>query len=53
MKKLVEELPVVKIARNASRYLHESLSCPAGVADESVFIDTVSTESSVESHLPF
>ena len=48
MKELVEGLSVVMIAKNASRYLQESLSSISGVANEIVFIDTGSTDSSVE-----
>jgi glycosyltransferase involved in cell wall biosynthesis len=48
MKELVEGLSVVMIAKNASRYLQESLCSLSGVADEIVFIDTGSTDSSVE-----
>ena len=36
------------IAKNAGRYLHETLSSLSGVADEIVFIDTGSTDSSIE-----
>jgi glycosyltransferase involved in cell wall biosynthesis len=48
MKELVEGLSVVMIAKNASRYLNESLSSLSAVADEIVFIDTGSTDSSIE-----
>jgi glycosyltransferase involved in cell wall biosynthesis len=48
MKELAEGLSVVMIAKNAGRYLHESLSSLSGVADEIVFIDTGSTDSSIE-----
>jgi glycosyltransferase involved in cell wall biosynthesis len=48
MNELVEGLSVVMIAKNASRYLDESLCSLSGFADEIVFIDTGSTDSSVE-----
>jgi glycosyltransferase involved in cell wall biosynthesis len=48
MKELIKGLSVVMIAKNASRYLEESLCSLSGVADEIVFIDTGSTDSSVE-----
>lgn len=48
MKKFAEGLSVVMIAKNASRYLQESLCSLSGVADEIVFIDTGSTDSSIE-----
>lgn len=48
MKKLEEGLSAVMIAKNASKYLQESLSSLSKVADEIVFIDTGSTDSSIE-----
>jgi glycosyltransferase involved in cell wall biosynthesis len=48
MKDLAKGLSVVMIAKNASRYLEESLCSLSGVADEIVFIDTGSTDASVE-----
>jgi len=48
MKELVEGLSVVMIAKNASRYLQESLCSLSGVSDEIVFVDTGSTDSSIE-----
>jgi glycosyltransferase involved in cell wall biosynthesis len=48
MEELIEGLSVVMIAKNASRYLQESLCSLSGIADEIVFIDTGSTDSSVE-----
>ncbi len=48
MKELAEGLSVVMIAKNAGRYLQESLSSLSGVVDEIVFIDTGSTDSSIE-----
>jgi glycosyltransferase involved in cell wall biosynthesis len=48
MKGFAEGLSVVMIAKNASRYLEESLCSLSGVADEIVFIDTGSADASVE-----
>jgi len=48
MEKIAEGLSVVMIAKNASKYLHESLNSLSGIADEIVFIDTGSTDSSIE-----
>jgi len=48
MQELVDGLSVVMIAKNAGRYLHETLSSLSGVADEIVFVDTGSTDSTIE-----
>ncbi len=48
MQKRDKGLSVVMIAKNASRYLHESLCSLSGVADEIVFVDTGSTDSTIE-----
>lgn len=48
MQELAEGLSVVMIAKNAGRHLQEALCSLSGVADEIIFVDTGSTDSSIE-----
>jgi len=48
MQELIQGLSIVMIARDASRYLEESLRSLAAVAAEIVFVDTGSTDATME-----